>query len=108
MHDEAIEKGPACVCLRLDAGKLFLRHAGIMLERHGGHRVRCGLIAHGSDECGDGAHICAAASQCGNLGADVEILALNANYSCSLLRSYNTLASLRVQANEARALVALY
>ena len=61
--------------LGLDRGELALGHAGIVLERHGEHRLAAMLVAHHADEAGDAADVGAAAREAGELGRDVERLA---------------------------------
>src|SRR5262249_61907034 len=78
VHDEARLQRPARVCLGLDAGQLALGHAGIMLERH----VLDGavLVAHRAGEGNDGADVAAPHLELRDLGADVEILLLDADH----------------------------
>ena len=78
---EAGGQRPAGLRVGLDPLEFALGHAGIMLERH----RRDGLlplarIAHGARERDDGAEIGAAGRQPAHLGADVEILGLNADH----------------------------
>ena len=77
-------KVPAGERLGFDALELGLGHARIVLERHRGDRVAAGLAAHGAGEGDDGADIGAAGRQTADLGADVEVLGLDANRHVSL------------------------
>jgi hypothetical protein len=83
MHDKAIEKRPAFPSFSFDARQLFLGHAGVMFERHGGDFTAAGVVADEPYERRDRAGICAAFPQGSDFGADIEILVLNADHRSS-------------------------
>ncbi len=64
--------------LGLDARQLGLGHAGIVLERHAGDAGAIVLAAHDPGEGDDGADVGAAGGEAAHVGADVEVLALDA------------------------------
>src|SRR6185312_17212913 len=66
--------------LRLDAFELALGHAGIMFQRHRADLFVAGDVAHQPDERRDAADAGLAARQRLDLGADIEILALDADH----------------------------
>src|SRR6476646_6188931 len=82
-HQHSIER-PAVVRLGCDLGELFFCHPGIMLERQGRNPVYSAHVAHQSNKARDAADPVVAGGQEIEFGADIEILALDADHSLSL------------------------
>src|ERR1700728_194770 len=80
MDDKARVERPAAGWLGLDLRPFFLGHARIMLEAQRLNPVGAPQIAHQPDKAGDAADAWIARGELFQLGADIEILALDADH----------------------------
>jgi hypothetical protein len=85
MDDEAIEKRPALAGFSFDSRELLLGHARVMFERHRGDFTAAGVVPDQPYERCNRADIGAAFPHCGDFGADIEILVLDAYHRSSFM-----------------------